>query len=119
MPPIADDFRLLAHSTEGSISHMSNAKESWLQKASPELVAVLSLGVTILLAVLGQTAWLDGRIDRVDAKIDRVDAKLSAQIEGLQQGQTAIRERLAALEARSGVALSPIAGNKESPGSAL
>ena len=74
---------------------MSNATPSKSRRASPELVAVLSLGVTILLAVLGQAAWLDG-------KIERVDARLGAQIESLHAGQAAIRERLAALEARVG-----------------
>ena len=74
---------------------MSNATESKSRRASPELVAVLSLGVTILLAVLGQAAWLDG-------KIERVDARLGTQIDSLHAGQTAIRERLAALEARVG-----------------
>lgn len=98
---------------------MSNATESKPRRASPELVAVISLGVTILLAVLGQSVWLDG-------KIERVDARLGAQIDSLHAGQTAIRERLAALEARVaslearvGVAVTPVAGNEESPGSAL
>ena len=91
---------------------MSNAIESKSRRASPELVAVLSLGVTILLAVLGQAAWLDG-------KIERADARLGAQIESLHAGQTAIRERLAALEARSSVAGAPVEGNRESTDSAF
>ncbi|MCY4156412.1 MAG: hypothetical protein OXF66_03110 [Gammaproteobacteria bacterium] len=124
---------------------MSNAKESRLRRTSPELIAVLSLGLTILLAVLGQAVWLDGKIERVDArlaaqiervdtkltsKIDSVDAKLTAQIEsvdarlsarieGLHAGQAAIRERLVAIEALSGMAVSPTAGNKEPQDSAL
>ena len=80
---------------------MSKDKESWLQRSNPELVAMLSLGVTILLAVLGQAVWLDGKI------------------ESLQTGQAAIRERLAALEASSRVAVSPAAGNAEPTNSAL
>ena len=76
---------------------MNNAAELRTRRASPELVAVVSLGLTILLTVLGQAAWLDG-------KIERVDAKLGAQIESLQTGQAAIRERLAALEAKAGMA---------------
>ena len=91
---------------------MSKGTESKSRRASPELVAVLSLGVTILLAVLGQAAWLDG-------KIDRVDAQLSTQIDGLHAGQAAIRERLAALEARVGVAGKPVAVNEESSDSAF
>ena len=94
---------------------MSKAAESRTRRASPELVAVVSLGMTILLAVLGQAAWLDGKIERVDAKlaaqIEQVDAKLGAQIENLQMGQAAIRERLAALEAQAGRANASAAGN--------
>lgn len=91
---------------------MSTDIESKSRRASPELVAVLSLGVTILLAVLGQAAWLDG-------KIERVDARLSAQIDGLHTGQAAIRERLAALEARVGVAGTPVEVNEEPSDSAF
>ena len=102
---------------------MNNAIDSKSRRASPELVAVLSLGVTILLAVLGQAAWLDGRIERADAslgaQIERGDASLGAQIESLHAGQAAIRERLAALEARSSVAGTPAAGNEEPPDSAF
>ncbi|MCY4256487.1 MAG: hypothetical protein OXE51_10315 [Gammaproteobacteria bacterium] len=106
---------------------MSNAKESRLRRASPELIAMLSLGLTILLAVLGQAVWLDGKIERVDARlaaqiervdtkltaqIESVDARLSARIEDLHAGQADIRERLVAIEARSGGAGSPTANNK-------
>ena len=121
---------LLAAVAGSRISFVSKATASKLHRASPELVAVLSLGVTILLAVLGQAAWLDGKIERGDARlaaqIERVDAKLAAQIESLHAGQTAIRERLAALEPRAG-ALEPgigvggarAAGSEQSPGSTL
>ena len=98
---------------------MSNATEIKSRRASPELVAVISLGVTILLAVLGQSVWLDG-------KIERVDARLNAQIDSLHAGQTAIRERLAAVEARIGavelrigVAGATVADNEQKPDSAL
>ena len=74
---------------------MSKATERRLHRPNPERVAMLSLGVTILLAVLGQAVWLDG-------KMERMAARLSAQIESLQAGQAAIRERLAALDARVG-----------------
>ena len=43
-----------------------------------ELIAIMAVGV----AVLGQAVWLDGKI------------------EGLQEGQTEIRERLAVMETR-------------------
>jgi len=105
---------------------MSRDVDRKSRRASPELVAVFSLGVTILLAVLGQAAWLDG-------KIERVDARLGAQIESLHAGQAAIRERLAAiearvgalearvgaLEARLGVAGTPTASNEQTPDSAF
>ncbi len=45
-----------------------------------ELIAIMAVGV----AVLGQAAWLDGKI------------------EGLQEGQAEIRERLAVMETRLG-----------------
>lgn len=83
---------------------MNDAAELRTRRASPELVAVVSLGLTILLTVLGQAAWLDG-------KIERVDVKLGAQIESLQTGQAAIRERLAALEAQAGRANASDAGS--------
>ena len=119
---------------------MNNAAGSRMRRASPELVAVVSLGMTILLTVLGQAAWLDGKIERVDARlaaqieqvdaklaaqieqvdaklgghIERVEVRLGAQIENLQTGQAAIRERLAALEAGVGLAYAP-AGSSPAP----
>ena len=56
-------------------------------KLSPEFRAIAAVGV----AVLGQAVWLDG-------KIERGDARLEAKIENLQEGQAAIRERLALVE---------------------
>ena len=47
-------------------------------KPITELIAIIAVGV----AVLGQAAWLDGKIER------------------LQEGQAEIRERLAAMETR-------------------
>ena len=87
---------------------MNDAAELRTRRASPELVAVVSLGLTILLTVLGQAAWLDG-------KIERADAKLGTQIESLQTGQAAIRERLAALEAQAGMANASAAGSPAPP----
>lgn len=49
-----------------------------LNKSITELIAIIAVGV----AVLGQAAWLDGKIERV------------------QEGQADIRERLAAMEIR-------------------
>ena len=108
---------------------MSDAAQRKTRRASPEFIAIVGLGLTILLAVLGQAAWLDGKIERLDArlteqidsvearlteKIESVDIRLSAQIDGvdakrganfesLLAGQIEIRERLAALEAWAGL----------------
>ncbi len=91
---------------------MSNANGSRLRRASSELIAVLSLGLTILLAVLGQAVWLDGKIERGDARlaaqiervdtklatqIDSVDARLSAQIESVD---TRLSEQIDSVDAR-------------------
>lgn len=48
------------------------------RKPTSELIAIIAVGV----AVLGQAAWLDGKIERV------------------KEGQAEIRERLAAIETR-------------------
>ena len=61
-------------------------------KASTELLAILALGV----AVLGQAAWLDRKIERQG---DRLDAK----IELLRQGQVDIHVRLVRLETLVGI----------------
>ncbi|MDE0681186.1 MAG: hypothetical protein OXI11_13430 [Gammaproteobacteria bacterium] len=101
---------------------MSKKPEDAVRRASAELVAVITLGVTILLAVLGQAAWLDGKIERIDAKlseqIDGVDVRLTAQIENLQIGQSAIRERLAALEVGQAAIRERLAVVEARPGNA-
>ena len=80
--------------------------ESNAQTRKPigELMPFIVLSVTILLAVFGQAAWLDGKIERLDSKltneIKQMEIRLGVKIDGLQQGQAAIRERLAALESR-------------------
>ena len=48
------------------------------RKPTTELIAIITVGVT----VLGQAAWLDGKIER------------------LQEGQAELRERLAVIETR-------------------
>ena len=63
-------------------------------KLSPEFWAIIGLGV----AALGQTIWLDGKIERVDtrldAKIAHLDSRLNAKIERLEAGVNAKIERL-------------------------
>lgn len=86
------------------------------------------MGVTILLTVIGQAAWLGAKIERLDArlaaKIERMGTRpgkpfegthttQGAQLKSLHAGQVDIRERLATLEARSEVAVSPTASNEE------
>ena len=67
------------------------AGEFAVRRLSPEFWAIIAVGV----AVLGQAVWLDGKIERGDA---RLEASLSPKIENLQEGQAAIRERLAMVE---------------------
>ena len=105
---------------------MGNATATLSRKPSAEMIAIIAVGVSVLLAVLGQAVWLDGKIERVDVRlserVERLDTKLSEEIKALdrklsgeikrvegnldgrisilQQGQAAIRERLAAVEGR-------------------
>ena len=60
-------------------------------KLSPELIAIIALGVTVLLAVFGQAAWLDG-------KIERMGDRLGADISVLDTKVDAIDKRLAVVE---------------------
>ena len=91
---------------------MSDAAQRKTRRASPEFIAIVGLGLTILLAVLGQAAWLDGKIERLDArlteqiesldarltgKIERLDARLTEQIESLDARLT---EKIDSVEAR-------------------
>ena len=64
------------------------------RRLSPEFRAIIAIGI----AILGQALWLDGKIERLGDKLD-------AKIEAIQEGQSAIRERLAAVEARIGAAV--------------
>ena len=58
---------------------------------SAELIAVVAMGITVLLAVFSQAAWLDG-------KIERLGAELRAEIGSLQAGQASLDKRLAVVE---------------------
>ena len=82
------------------------------RKLSAEFFAIVAIGVT----VLGQAAWLDGKIERLDGKIERLGAELrseireirseirdvrdalGAKIEALQAGQASLDKRLAVVE---------------------
>ena len=113
---------------------MSNVAENNSHGANPEFVATLIIGASILLTVIGQAAWLGAKIEQLEAglaaKIERMGARsgerfesayttLGAQLESLLAGHVQIRERLAALEPCSRVAVSPIATNQESADSAF
>ena len=79
------------------------------RKLSAEVVAILAIGVTVLLAVFAQAAWLDGKIERLgtelrseikDVRFEIRDLRddLGARIEALQTGQTSLDKRLAVVE---------------------
>ncbi|MCY4563052.1 MAG: hypothetical protein OXE40_01065 [Gammaproteobacteria bacterium] len=77
------------------------------RKLSPEFWAIVAVGIT----VLGQAVWLDG-------KIERGDSALETRIENLQEGQAAIRERLALVEGYlSRTEWTPLAKGTEDPSS--
>ncbi len=100
---------------------MNNQSAS--RRPNPEFWAIIAVGV----AVLGQAVWLDAKIERVDARLEvriegsearletkiqdsetRLEARiqrLEIKIGSLQEGQAAIRERLAVVEGYVGRAL--------------
>ena len=61
------------------------------RKASAELIAIAALGVTVLLAVFSQAAWLDG-------KIERQGNRLEEKIEALRKDVASVDKRLAVVE---------------------
>ena len=94
-------------------------------KPSANLVAIVAVGVIAILSILGQTAWLgckidrlgtnlDGKIDRLGTnlggKIDRLEHRLGLKLDSLQRGQIEIRERLAGVESRLGAVENRLAG---------
>ena len=58
---------------------------------TPELIAILAVGVALAGLILRQGTRLDGRIDRMN---ERVEERLGR----LEQGQADLRERMAKLE---------------------
>ncbi len=67
---------------------------------SPELIAILGVGI----ALAGLLLRLNARIDRVEsslsARIDRVESSLNARIDGVQAELREVRDRLARLEGK-------------------
>ncbi len=56
---------------------------------SPELIAILGVGIA-----------LAGLLLRLNARIDRVESSLSARIDGIQAELREVRDRLARLEGK-------------------
>ncbi len=83
---------------------MSSDAVARSRKPIAEFIPFASFALAVLLAVLGQAVWLDGKIERLDTKltgeIKRTEERLNTKFEALQEGQAAIRERLAGLESR-------------------
>ena len=80
-----------------------------VRRMSAEFVGIYAIGVTLLLAVFSQFAWLDGkferlearfeaRFERLDVKIDELGAELRADIRDLRRGQASLDKRLAVVE---------------------
>jgi len=55
---------------------------------SSELIAIISTGVTLAIAMLGGFAWIIARLDRTEerlgARIDTVEARLGARIDTVE-----------------------------------
>ena len=62
-----------------------------MDSLTPELIAILAVGVALAGLILRQGTRLDGRIDRMN---ERVEERLGR----LEQGQADLRERMAKLE---------------------
>ena len=92
---------------------MSNEPATRSRKPVADFMPFVAVALTVLLAVFGQAAWLDGKIERLDTKLTgefkRMEYRLDAKIEALQEGQAAIRERLAGLESRVAALASRVA----------
>ena len=78
---------------------------------SPELIAILGVGIALAGLILRLNARIDrvesnlnARIDRVEsnlnARIDRVESSLNARIDGIQAELREVRDRLARLEGK-------------------
>ena len=78
---------------------------------SPELIAILGVGIALAGLLLRLNARIDrvesslsARIDRVEsslnARIDRVESSLNARIDGIQAELREVRDRLARLEGK-------------------
>ena len=74
---------------------------------TPELIAILAVGVALAGLTLrghhGLGARIDGldaRMDRLDARMDRFEARVDARFDGLEAEMREIRDRLSRLEGK-------------------
>ena len=78
---------------------------------TPELIAILAVGVALAGVVLrGQRALgaridaridgLDARMDRLDARMDRFEARVEARFDALAEEMREVRDRLSRLEGK-------------------
>ena len=78
---------------------------------SPELIAILGVGIALAGLILRLNARIDrvesnlnARIDRLEsnlnARIDRLESSLNARIDGIQAELREVRDRLARLEGK-------------------
>ena len=65
-----------------------------MDSLSPDLVAVLAVGVALAGLILRQGSRIDASIDRLDKRIDGTNER----IDRIERGQAELRERMAKLE---------------------
>ena len=63
---------------------------------SPELIAILAIGMALAGLILRGQHGLGARIDGLDARMDRLEARMDR----LEAGMTEIRDRLSRLEGK-------------------
>ena len=72
-----------------------------MDSLTPDLIALLAVGVALAGLTLRQGSRLDARIDQLDGRIDRLGEhidRLDGRIDRIEQGQAELRERMAKLE---------------------
>ena len=69
---------------------------------SSELIAIISTGVTLAIAMLGGFAWIIARLDRTEerlgARIDTVEERLGARIETVDHELVEVKIAVARIE---------------------
>ena len=68
---------------------------------TPEMIAVVGVGVALAGLILSGQRSVNVRMDRIDARMDRIDARmdrLEGRMDRLESGQAELRERMAHLE---------------------